>query len=247
MEQEELLIKIAGILEKLNIPYAVTGGIAVSVWGRARFTADIDIAVELFPEKLKDLASELLKIDKDVYVDELSMQRALEKKGEFNFIHHASGLKVDFWVLKGTSFDKKEVERKISREFSGTSVSFISPEDLILRKLLWYKMTESDRQLEDIKSVLERQKKLDIKYISYRQCLMIIFAIFLVVPSMIFGIGEWTYFYYFFPPIGFLGIIVLAILGIDKSKSKRMAFVIFGVLLLILLAAFIMYLLDKII
>jgi len=26
-------------------------------------------------------------------------------------------------------------------------------------------MTESDRQLEDIKSVLERQKKLDIKYI----------------------------------------------------------------------------------
>lgn len=165
MEQEELLIKIAGILEKLNIPYAVTGGIAVSVWGRARFTADIDIAVELFPEKLKDLASELLKIDKDVYVDELSMQRALEKKGEFNFIHPASGLKVDFWVLKGTSFDKKEVERKISREFSGTSVSFISPEDLILRKLLWYKMTESDRQLEDIKSVLERQKKLDIKYI----------------------------------------------------------------------------------
>src|SRR3989338_6304702 len=86
-----------------------------------------------------------------------------------------------------------------------------------------------------------------LKKISYRQCLMIIFAIFLVVPSMIFGIGEWTYFYYFFPPIGFLGIIVLAILGIDKSKSKRMAFVIFGVLLLILLAAFIMYLLDEII
>jgi len=67
MEQEELLIKIAGILEKLNIPYAVTGGIAVSVWGRARFTADIDIAVELFPEKLKDLASELLKIINNIY------------------------------------------------------------------------------------------------------------------------------------------------------------------------------------
>lgn len=165
MEQEELLIKIAGILEKLSIPYAVTGGIAVSAWGRTRFTADIDIAVELFSEKLGELASELLKIDKDVYVDELSMQHALEKKGEFNFIHPASGLKVDFWVLKGNPFDKEEIKRRIQKDFSGQNIFFITPEDLILRKLLWYKMTESDRQLEDIRSVFERQKKLDMKYI----------------------------------------------------------------------------------
>jgi len=53
MEQEELLIKIAGILEELNIPYAVTGGIAVSVWGRTRFTADIDMAIYSVFVKLK--------------------------------------------------------------------------------------------------------------------------------------------------------------------------------------------------
>jgi hypothetical protein len=39
----ELLIEIAKILDKLKIPYLVTGGIAVLIWGRPRFTADIDI------------------------------------------------------------------------------------------------------------------------------------------------------------------------------------------------------------
>lgn len=36
---EKLLCKIAEILEKLRIPYIITGGFAVAVWGRPRFTA----------------------------------------------------------------------------------------------------------------------------------------------------------------------------------------------------------------
>jgi len=138
MEQEELLIKIAGILEKLNIPYAVTGGIAVSVWGRARFTADIDIAVELFPEKLKDLASELLKIDKDVYVDELSMQRALEKKGEFNFIHPASG----FLGFKRNFFrQERSGEKNIQRIFWYKRIIYFSGRSDIAKII----MVQNDR------------------------------------------------------------------------------------------------------
>lgn len=44
---EQLLSKIAKILKDLKISYAVTGGFAVIVWGKPRFTADIDIIVEL--------------------------------------------------------------------------------------------------------------------------------------------------------------------------------------------------------
>jgi len=102
-EQEELLEKIASILRELDIPYAVTGGIAITVWGRPRFTADIDIIVELASQKLDKLAEKLLSIDKVVYVDKRMMQRALEQRGEFNFIHPASGLKVDFWDVNEMS------------------------------------------------------------------------------------------------------------------------------------------------
>lgn len=165
MEQEELLKKIAGILDKLGISYIVTGGIAVVIWGRPRFTADIDVVIELLPEKLDKLAEELLKIDKEVYVDKRMMQRALERKGEFNFIHPASGLKVDFWILKDDIYSKEQIRRRVKKKIGHTFAFFSSPEDLILSKLLWHKESESTRQLEDIESVLKIQTKLDWNYL----------------------------------------------------------------------------------
>ena len=165
MELPELLKKIGSILQKLEIPYVVTGGIAVSVWGRPRYTADIDIAVELLPQKLDVFSRELSRIGNDVYVDRNMMLRALLQKSEFNVIDPDSDLKIDFWILKGTPFDTSELERRVKRKILGQSIFFISPEDLILRKLLWHTESQSDKQLEDIITVLRRQKKLDWPYL----------------------------------------------------------------------------------
>lgn len=163
MEIEDLLAQIAKILDKLKIPYAITGGMAVSVWGRPRSTADIDIVVELMPKNTAALAKKLLAIDKDVYVSEDAINEALKQKGEFNFIHPQSQLKVDFWIVKD-AFNKQEIQRAIPKNFEEYDIRFISPEDLILSKLLWYKESESTRQLEDIKSVLAISK-VNLKYI----------------------------------------------------------------------------------
>jgi len=163
MEIENLLIKVVKILDNLRIPYVITGGMAVSVWGRLRSTADIDIVVELLPKNIDLLAKKLLAVDKDVYVSKEAMREALKRKGEFNFIHPQSSLKVDFWVVKN-AFNKLEIERGIEKEFEGYKVKIVSPEDLILSKLLWYQQIESTRQLEDIESVL-KISKVDTEYI----------------------------------------------------------------------------------
>ena len=99
------------------------------------------------------------------YVDEDMMLRAVERKGEFNFIHIESGIKIDFWVLKDNEFSKTQIERRIPYIISGQRVYFVSPEDLILNKLLWHKETGSELQLGDIKSVLKLQKRLDWEYL----------------------------------------------------------------------------------
>ncbi len=165
MEQKKLLTNIARILDNLKIPYVVTGSFALAVWSRPRYTADIDIVIQLLPEKLEKLADELLKIDKNVYVDCNAMQEAVEQHGEFNFIHPASGLKVDFWVLKNGPYATEQIKRGRVKKISNQAVKFISAEDLILSKLLWYKNSHSERQIDDIKSVLKIQNKLDLKYI----------------------------------------------------------------------------------
>jgi len=164
----ELLCKIAKILDNLRIPYAVTGGVAVIIWGKPRFTADIDIIVELISQNIKPLAKALLSVDKAVYVSEEAIQDALEHQGEFNFIHSQSGLKVDFWVKssKADIYGKVKFERARVKKINGQEIRFVSPEDLILSKLFWSKDSESTRHLEDIKTIIEVQKsKLDMNYI----------------------------------------------------------------------------------
>jgi len=56
---EKLLVQIASILERFDIEYLVTGGFAVSVWGRPRATFDIDIVIKLGEPKVALLAKHI--------------------------------------------------------------------------------------------------------------------------------------------------------------------------------------------
>jgi hypothetical protein len=55
MEQSDLLRKLASELERLAIPYLVTGSTATIAFGEPRFTNDIDVVVELRLEQVNAL------------------------------------------------------------------------------------------------------------------------------------------------------------------------------------------------
>lgn len=165
IDPRQLLVEVAKILKRLNIPYVVTGGMAVFVWGKPRFTADIDIVIQMKTQNVNDLAKTLRALSKASFIDEEYMQRALVYHDEFNFIDGDSGIKVDFWVLGQSQFDKNQLGNAVNKEVLGYNVSFISAEDLILRKLLWYQDSQSTRHLEDVESILRIQKKLDWNYL----------------------------------------------------------------------------------
>lgn len=155
IDPRQLLAKVAKVLDELGIPYMVTGGMAVLIWGRPRFTADIDIVIELKAHDINTLASALMSISEFGYVDEGAMREALNNHGEFNFIDGGSGVKVDFWVIGDDSFDVDRFKNRQIKEVLNQKVYFISPEDLILSKLRWYKISPSSRHMEDVESVLK--------------------------------------------------------------------------------------------
>ncbi len=165
IDPRHLLVKVAEILERLSIPYAITGGMAVFIWARPRFTADIDIVVLLKTEHIPELTQALRGLGGASYVDADMMRGALERHGEFNFIDGVTGVKVDFWVIGGRPFDESQMDRRIAKEILGHRIYFVSPEDLILNKLLWLREGESAKQREDIESIFKIQEKLDRDYL----------------------------------------------------------------------------------
>ncbi len=161
---EKLLLKVVSILDSLKINYFITGGYAVSVWGRPRSTADIDIVVELIEPSVNLLLRALRKISKAGYIDEDVAREAVRKREEFNFIEPETGLKVDFWVSKKDQRAKTEYKNKIAKKINNKKIYFISPEDLIISKLVWYSETMSDRHLEDVESIM-KISKIDLDYL----------------------------------------------------------------------------------
>lgn len=165
-DSKDLLMEVVGILGDLKIPYLITGGMAVLVWGRPRFTADIDIVVELKMSDIDKLITALRSLSKAGYIDKNMMIEALNNYGEFNFIDGNTGIKIDFWILKENSFDLSRLKRRVKKKVFNNEVYFSSPEDLILSKLEWFLESESSRHTEDIESIFKISgENLDLEYL----------------------------------------------------------------------------------
>lgn len=85
-------------------------------------------------------------------------------QSKFNIIDHASGFKADFVVLKSQPFRQMEFSRKIQMDFYGKEIYVVSPEDLLISKLIWIQDVQSALQMEDIKNIAEIEN-LDWDYI----------------------------------------------------------------------------------
>ena len=166
MELKQFIKDLAAKLQAAGIDYCITGGYAVSVWGAPRSTLDIDLITGLKPAQVAGLMRSMAP-GKGAYLDEEAINEAIAGGGEFNYIPAEAGLKVDFWVIRsGDETGLKELGRKRREVFEGQEIFFISPEDLILSKLRWARLSSSSRHAEDIRSVLAVSgKTLDLDYL----------------------------------------------------------------------------------
>ncbi len=168
-EALRVAIRVIEALEDLGLRYHVGGSYASSIHGIPRQTQDIDLVVEMAVSDGKALAS---KLGHAFYVDEETARLAVPRKGSFNLIHLASGIKVDVFVRGDEPFDLVEFERhraEVVQVEPERSVFVKTPEDILLRKLQWFRMggEVSDRQWSDIQGINETQgQRMDREYLS---------------------------------------------------------------------------------
>jgi hypothetical protein len=165
MLQPKLLNHLLTVLNESHIDYMVTGSIVSSLQGEPRATHDVDIVVNI----KNSVIPELIKAfpPPQYYLDADSIKEAVEHKSMFNLLDTTEGDKIDFWILTDEPFDTSRFERKYEETVFGFKMKISQPEDTILAKLKWAKLSGgSEKQFTDSIRVYEVQYgKLDLGYL----------------------------------------------------------------------------------
>lgn len=153
----DLIAALADALDAVGARWYLFGAQAVLAWGRPRLTADIDVTVRMVPE------------------DPAALARALEERGfrlrvadpaddfvrrtrVLPFTFTPAGMPVDV-VLGGPGLEDLFLSRAVPVRIGAVTVPVISPEDLVVTKIL----AGRPKDLEDVRGILlERLSQLDL-------------------------------------------------------------------------------------
>jgi hypothetical protein len=156
--------KIRAALELVGVPYFVTGSFASSAHGIPRSTNDIDVVIAPTSDQLNVLleqfpASDFAKDAEDAF-------DALRHRSQFQVIDYATMWKVDFIIRQETPFDAARFKRREIVAIAGVRLQTASAEDILITKLWWAKLGESERQINDAVGILKVQgSNLDVEYV----------------------------------------------------------------------------------
>ena len=143
-DQRAFNVQLVSTLERLEIPYAIGGSVAAMTYSEQRFTVDIDLMIDADLDQLAKLVDE---VDSwQIYISPLESILELEIPNHmpFNAIDGLRGTKADFYVARVSGLDVAAMARR-KRLMLYTNPEayawFLSPEDVILYKLDYYRQS----------------------------------------------------------------------------------------------------------
>ena len=131
------------------------GAQAASLWGRPRLTADIDVTTEIAHDRIDDFIEAMTRQGFRLRFND---REFVNRTRVLPFVHERTMVPVDV-VLAGPGLEEEFLARAIAVDFGGTVVPVISPDDLIVTKVL----AGRPKDIEDVRGVLrDRASSLDL-------------------------------------------------------------------------------------
>ncbi|HYC88941.1 MAG TPA: nucleotidyltransferase [Thermoanaerobaculia bacterium] len=158
------LRQITTALEMHGVPYMLTGSLASSMYGIPRATNDIDIVIAPTRDQLLNVVQMFQRVGLTVHPE--SALNAYRNRTQFNVIDFPKSFKVDLILRQDREFSVREFERRETHEVDGMRLTLATPEDVLIAKLEWAKMGDSERQLQDAAGIIKMQHTtLDFRYV----------------------------------------------------------------------------------
>lgn len=164
MSASEILRRITAALDKSGAGYMLTGSFAGAHHGVPRSTQDIDIVISASAAQLGELVR--LLPSSEYYVDFDAALDAHTRESMFNVVDLATGWKIDLIICKSRAFSQEEFSRRQMVTVQGLHLFVASAEDVVIAKLEWARLAQSQRQIEDVAAILKlRWESLDRQYL----------------------------------------------------------------------------------
>jgi hypothetical protein len=146
----DIVRDISARFERAQIPYMLTGSMAMNYYAQPRMTRDIDVVIEIAPADVERLTA---LFRPDSYLSEQNIRDSLSHESIFNLIHLESVIKVDCIVHRRGEYRRLEFGRRQRIAICEFTTYIVSKEDLIISKLFWAKDSHSEIQLDDVRNL----------------------------------------------------------------------------------------------
>ncbi|WP_437582036.1 nucleotidyltransferase [Sorangium sp. So ce887] len=150
-----MLADLAAALRRRRLRWYVFGAQAAVAYGRPRMTADVDVTIDLAQTSALTLVDDLSRAGFDLRIhlgeDFLREARLLP------LVHRSTSMPIDV-VIAASSLHVEFLARRRLIDLGGVRVPMISPEDLVVTKVL----AGRPKDLEDVRGVLLEQDDLDL-------------------------------------------------------------------------------------
>lgn len=175
------LVSVQQLLARFDNLGIVIGGVAASLLGKPRLTADVDVVMILSIENLPRLVTAAAQ---EGLVPRIADAEAFARRHRVLLLRHEeSGINVDI-SLGMLPFEVEAVERSITYQVGSLVIRLPTPEDLIIFKAVAHR----PKDLMDIQAIIESHPDLDRERIKHwvRE-----FAQALEMPELWDDIAAW--------------------------------------------------------